>query len=287
MIERCTLDIFAELRSVLHGPPSEARFETACALIEHAPEADRAGRLVPYAVDHMSLWAPSLRRLPDLSITRLADGERLGALALLATYARIERGDLTPAILEALCTHEEFAHLKWVTLRSNPLSPEDLERLLKAPHLASLERLNLIECELGPRAAQRIAHSSGAARLRELFLDDCALADAGLAALADSPHLAQLERLDLGGNGLRSASALKALLRSPALTGLKALDLSRNQLGDDAARVIATSPRTANLTWLDLTGNPMSADARRTLERRSYLNRAARKHLWREAGLLR
>jgi uncharacterized protein (TIGR02996 family) len=107
------------------------------------------------------------------------------------------------------------------------------------------------------------------APVRHLSL--CWLWRPGGAVLALSPHLARLTAL-----GLRSCyidvPALRLLLTSPYLAGLRTLDLSGMRLnGRAAARVVARSANLAGLTALDLRGCRIGSRALAALARAPHL----------------
>jgi hypothetical protein len=76
--------------------------------------------------------------------------------------------------------------------------------------------------------------------------------------LPGCPHLAKLHRLDLWGCQL--GPDVRALAESPHLSGLKELNLSRNDLGDEEAVAVAESPYLAALQKLDVADNPRLTD---------------------------
>lgn len=59
--------------------------------------------------------------------------------------------------------------------------------------------------------------------------------------------------LDLRLTGV--AACARELFGSATLSGLRALDLSRDDLGDDEAKLLARSPWVSRLAWLDLSNN--------------------------------
>jgi hypothetical protein len=85
--------------------------------------------------------------------------------------------------------------------------------------------------------------------------------------LPGCPHLAKLDRLDLWGCQLGADVA--ALARSPYLSGLWELNLSRNDLGDDEAKALAESPHLGALQVFGAADNPrLTADGLRLLQGR-------------------
>lgn len=74
------------------------------------------------------------------------------------------------------------------------------------------------------------------------------------AELPGCPHLANLDRLDLWGCQL--GADVRPLASSVYLAGLRELNLSRNDLGDDEAAALAESPHLGGLRVLDVRDNP-------------------------------
>jgi hypothetical protein len=74
--------------------------------------------------------------------------------------------------------------------------------------------------------------------------------------------------LTLSANPVGNAGAA-ALFTSPHLTGLKVLDLSYCQVGDEALRtLLENSPHADGLVLLDLTGSPASAEMKQLVKDR-------------------
>lgn len=84
------------------------------------------------------------------------------------------------------------------------------------------------------------------------------------------PHLPRIRELSFGDVGDRDK--LKALLRSPRLTGLRSLDGS-GLFGEDDVALIATDPRFAGLTNLGLHGNDLPDRAVEMIARSTILSR--------------
>ena len=81
------------------------------------------------------------------------------------------------------------------------------------------------------------------------------------------PYLAKLERFDLWGCQL--GADVVALARSIHLVGLRELNLSRNDLGDDEAAALVASPHLSGLQVLDFSDNPrLTANGARLLRER-------------------
>jgi hypothetical protein len=78
----------------------------------------------------------------------------------------------------------------------------------------------------------------------------------GLETIASSRAAHTLRRLDLSANPLNPRCA-KLLARSPHLTGLRSLNLSRCRVGDRELYHLTRAKFWPNLVELDLRGNPI------------------------------
>jgi uncharacterized protein (TIGR02996 family) len=119
---------------------------------------------------------------------------------------------------------------------------------------------------VGVDVPQFLAHAQALARspyVHYIDVRDHAVGRANLLALADSPHLARVTILDLAGwytydspADLVDDEQAAALAGSPHVSGLTALNLRCNDIGDAGVHALAGSPYLARLTELDLRANP-------------------------------
>lgn len=202
------------------------------------------------------LGCPALERVDVENLSRVDDRE-------LETFAR------SPAPLRS------FRALAGVR-------PNQLARLLSS--IPAVESMDLSYCDLGligvqalvsaslPRltelrlrfaadgtgtfvdaaAVEQLCRSDLARRLRVLDLDGNRLGDDGAVALAAAPFHA-LRSLHLRGCALGPRGA-EALARSTSLPGLRELDLSENDLGDEGFLALATSAGLTRIARIALHG---------------------------------
>ena len=125
------------------------------------------------------------------------------------------------------------------------------------------------------RVMDRLAQCATLSRVRELDLFGNDLGTGGVEQLVQSPYLGGLDALDLGFNGLDGA-AVRALARASTLPNLKELALNDNRhITGDAVRLLADSPFLAGLRALDLSGNDVTdAGIRALVESRSLVRLA-------------
>lgn len=117
--------------------------------------------------------------------------------------------------------------------RLTPLSAQ----LIGWSDAMSLTSLDLSENRVGDQGMRFLADSSMLSELRALDLTRNDVHGDGLAAFSDAPHLGALEHLSLAHNAITGRGL--ALGDDGGLPALRALDLSRNPLGDEGAAALA------------------------------------------------
>jgi uncharacterized protein (TIGR02996 family) len=207
-------------------------------------------------VDETALQAlatgPSLRRLRSVrmgprSIDREAIGDRLVNVLIANSQfecleeLRLSHRGITDVGVAGLARCPHLCHLRVLALEDgSQISVQGLRALATSPHLRALSTLSLKGCKhLGDEAVRALLAAPWAPALRALCLrrdrrgwDNLGITDAGLEAMAGSPALAGLRLLDLEGHGItdRGAAALEA---SPYLTALGRLNLRLTDVGAD------------------------------------------------------
>src|SRR5262245_10995066 len=192
--------------------------------------------------------------------------------------------------------NERLAGLEEMHLGVGAVQPDGVVAVLDSPVFANLTAFTLAghPPRAGVEFLGELLLRGVPARLRSLSLSRAQFGDAGLELLIASPALPQLDRLDLANNHLNAGRAavlaragglvsLKvltlsanpvgnagaALFTSPHLTGLKVLDLSYCQVGDEALRTLLdNSPHADGLNFLNLTGSPASAEMKQAVKDR-------------------
>lgn len=128
------------------------------------------------------------------------------------------------------------------------LAPNSLAALLDSPVGRGLRRLMLDSCALGRAGA---AELGAAAEVTELMLGRNDIRRGGFAALLSSPLVGRLRALDVSRNGL-DALSVEALGDHPGAGALRALCLADNEIGDAGAAALFRSPHLAGVLVLDL-----------------------------------
>jgi uncharacterized protein (TIGR02996 family) len=160
--------------------------------------------------------------------------------------------------------------LRALNVRNCNLGGEGFRRLVASPHLGSLTALRVPGNAVGSRAVRALFDAASLTSLAELDLaeagsygrtrrygryrEDPVLEAPDLAALAGWPGMARLRSLTLSGNDARRRG-LRALLRSPHVTGLKELTLRTNGLDGRAMQEFGAARPELKLDVLDLGDN--------------------------------
>jgi len=121
--------------------------------------------------------------------------------------------------------------------------------------LAVLRRIRLFHLQLDDETFTRFIRSPYLARPLELDLGANALGPASVAALLAAPFTAEHEAIDLWKNAIGDEGA--KLLAASAPPRLRSLRLSHNDVGPRGALALARSPGLAALEILDLAHNPI------------------------------
>jgi Ran GTPase-activating protein (RanGAP) involved in mRNA processing and transport len=178
-------------------------------------------------------------------------------------------GDAGVAALAAA----ELGQLVHLELYRNQVGPIGAAALARSPHLLELRDLRLNCNSLG---AKGVSNLLGSHRLlHRLYLFDCGLGDEGVRALARSPALTGLTHLELGLNGITDEGA-KALARSRYLGNLRRLDFQLNHIGDEGVAALARSKVLQSVTHLTLNANRIGLKGIRALARSPNLSRLRR-----------
>ncbi len=140
------------------------------------------------------------------------------------------------------------------SIHTNPVFFDGAERVLDA-HPVSLLLLEGMRPVSGSH--QRLAETS-LRGIRQLNLDTQDIAGPNLAAVLQK-NLSEIEFLNIAGNGLGDAGAVKLATESH-LTSLRALRVDRCGIGDAGLAALATSPVLRNLETLFFANNQLTDD---------------------------
>jgi uncharacterized protein (TIGR02996 family) len=160
-------------------------------------------------------------------------------------------------------------NLRSLSLAQTDIEPRAIAGL--APLWGQLVSLDLSHNDIGSAFGQ-MAATDTARNLQTLRLKNCGESGGNaLEALSRESVCPSLHTLVLA-NTVLDAPGLNALLHSSTLAGqLIELDLSRCDLSDQAARLLAGAPALAGVRRLNLRGNPFSEEALVALARSEHL----------------
>lgn len=170
------------------------------------------------------------------------------------------------------------------------LSPAALGGILGAVAQGNIEALSAGGDRIGAPEKFRVLAREVLPPLRRLDMSDDAPKEAGLEAFLASPLPSALQELRLAGcnlntdrtrllaggefDNLRALNlsrnpvgnvGVAALSQSPHLAGLVSLELSYSQVGDEGILALLESPLADGLAYLDLTGSPASEETKELL----------------------
>jgi uncharacterized protein (TIGR02996 family) len=271
-----------------HGRPERAAFVRLQVERTRAPRHDpirdvlalRADRLWDlYGADWVAelpkldgiTWGEFDRGFPRAVVARsLADFERVAnRLPAIAPIDTLElRGPEADIRLGRPRAHNWLRVLR-VRHMGLPGQPREF---FGAPLLSTVHTLELVGLGLDNEAMRVLARSGPLENLRELVLDGNPIGTAGLEALARG-RLRSLTRLSLRGAGrgysddpIVRSEGVEALAGSGVFANLEGLDLTAQEIDDDAIAYLVQSPHLVNLRELTLARNDLTADGLEILE---------------------
>jgi Leucine-rich repeat (LRR) protein len=187
---------------------------------------------------------------------------------------------LDMAEVELLAAAPLLDTLRELTARECDLGIGGFRRLVASPHLKHLTALRVPFNSIGAGAVATLHRATTLPALTELDLSEVGsygrygedpIVDAGaMEELAAWPGLSRLRSLTLNGNDV-SQEGLRALLRSPFVTGLKDLALRGNSLTPEAIAGFGDARSGLQLESLDLGENLLRNFGPRHLARSSCL----------------
>ncbi|HKB05988.1 MAG TPA: TIGR02996 domain-containing protein [Gemmataceae bacterium] len=236
--------------------------------------ARQANRLLDLYRD---AWVAELPRLPGITWGAFERG--FVATVMAESYTRFRRaedeiGDAAP--VDSLELHNSGVSSQFERARSHPrlralrvrnlYLAGRLDAFFDLPLLSTLRTLELTGLEFESEGAAALARSEVLGNLRELILNENYVGVQGMAALAGARSLQNLTRLSVRGmrGGSYSddptvrAEGVEHLAGSHVFQHLTTLDLSGNEIDDDAIGHLLRSPHLVNLKELNLAGNDLS-----------------------------
>jgi uncharacterized protein (TIGR02996 family) len=250
-------------------------------LAKHDPRRNILGRRADRLFDrHGADWVAELPQLDgitwgdfDRGLPRgvrartLTDFER--AASQLTAVAPIDTLELhLPDPRRRLSRAEPHPSLRTLRVRQ-PVLNDRVDELFNSPLLSTLETLELhgLGMELEGDGLTALVRSGRLQHLRALVLNQSAIGNDGLIALAGARNLRNLTRLSIRGDGGGSAygpdsiirsDGIEALTASHVFANLESLDLSGNEVNDEAVAFLVQSPHLVNLKELNLAQNNLS-----------------------------
>ena len=203
--------VFGELRELLAGRASQARWDELTRLVEQAREHEQGwARLcdegLPYARQALRRWPASLpREAPSAWVSRLAGGVDQGQALALANRVKLRSGQRQGAEAAAMQRLRECPYVEDVQALLHEAAPQgslswsasQVVELLQAPPWRMVSTLRLGELE---EVSLRELPAQGLHALELVWPEDDAQAWLeGLEDLADNPWLGRLRALGLGG----------------------------------------------------------------------------------------
>lgn len=287
--------VYADFLDESDDPADRARGElirVQCALArvsdDHPRRAELTHREGELLQAHLPGWTDHLRGLADGFEFRrgLLDGVSVGAATFLAKgdelfrrapVRRVRLLDATRCVVKL--AHCPFlALVRELDLCGNDLGNGGVNVLLRSPYLAQVRELDLSFNGVCDGGVRLLARSTAMPRLRSLALSDNGrISSDGLAMLAGSPHLSGLRALDVSGNAVGD-EGIREAIRSRYLSQLHTFRVHGNCVGDAGAaelagsalvaRMLARSPR------LDLRQNAVGPAGALALAASPHLGRA-------------
>jgi uncharacterized protein (TIGR02996 family) len=280
-----------------HGRPERAAFIRLQVERARAPQYDpvrdvlarRADRLFDlYGADWVAelprldglAWGEFDRGFPRAVVARsLADFERVADR--LPTFAPIDTLEVRgPDADIRLGRPRAHPRLRVLRIRHAGL-PGRTADFFRAPLLSTLHTLELVGLGLENEAVGVLARSAPLEDLRELVLDGNPIGSGGLEALARG-RLRSLTRLSLRGAGgeygddpIVRSEGVEALAGSGVFANLESLDLTAQEIDDDAIAYLVQSPHLVNLRELNLARNELTASGLEVLEEAGWEVRLA------------
>lgn len=263
-------------RALAHEAPSAEVWAEICRLLDACQPA-----LLPLALDYVEgmtqgwpealallgnfddhSWHTELREAPPEWITELIQGQggpKLGLVRVLNLHGERLTGAM--GVQAISCPH--LAGVRWLAVGDNKLSGAFFKALRQSATLPALTHLNLNALTLGLAHAHAMMGESSL-RPTHLSLSHCVFQEPGvLRAILLSPMMAHLEALDLNGSqradGSCAIEAATALKDARHAIGIKALEATDLDLDDASAEVMLAAPSLAGLEHLDLSYNDLGA----------------------------
>ncbi|WP_166829541.1 TIGR02996 domain-containing protein [Thalassoroseus pseudoceratinae] len=192
-----------------------------------------------------------------------------GVFSSLRTF-ELGIGELQEDLVDNLLSRSQFPHLENLILNSlgsvQPIGQRRLQSIGKHPGLAQLRSLAIqsLGMTMNESIATHLFPHPESMQLERLALKGHAVNEDGIRRIAQIPNLKTL-KLDICRLGDECVSILAD---SEQLQSLRILSLTNNELTDAAAEAILKSPHLSHLLALDLSQNAISKDTQTKLRKR-------------------
>ncbi|MBH23018.1 MAG: hypothetical protein CMH57_00895 [Myxococcales bacterium] len=195
-------------------------------------------------------------RFAPLAWQRLLLQAETSPMLRVARVLGFHKVKITTTTARNLLSCPDLTHLRALYLTSRPLSPKFARELAAADNLPALTHLDISGARFGEQGARVIATSPRFDALLHINL-----ASLGVEGVQGWDLPTSLQSLDLGSNQLIWGNHVEARLRDTgvtlaALTDLRALNLSANELRPAHLRLLLEAGAFARLQHLDLSVNP-------------------------------
>jgi uncharacterized protein (TIGR02996 family) len=226
------------------------------------------------------LLCPHLAGVVELDLRGNQAGDDFWSALLNDSFPRVlrrlyaPRGEVWQNELVELLSGPRLASLHLLDLSGSSLHAGFFDRDYPAQGPWAPLDLNLGHLADGPAVlVELFAQVPALKRVHRLSLQNVADHEDVFPALISSPHLTGVRALDLGLCMGLAGAMLGELLAAGLTKQLTALDLSHCELGDEDVIALAGHPHIAGLDWLSLAGNYVSSRGARALARSPYLAR--------------
>lgn len=214
------------------------------------------------------LRSPLFPRLKALTIT----GAPVGMM-LASAFAQVGPGQLrelhlsdcrlSPAMLGGILGAVASGRIEALTAGGDRIGAPEKFRVLAREVLPPLRRLDMSDDSPKETGLEAFLASPLPSALQELQLAGCNLNSDRTRLLAGGAF-GNLRALNLSRNPVGN-EGLAALARSPHLSGLLSLELGYSQVGDEGVLALLESPLADGLAYLDITGSPASEETKELL----------------------
>lgn len=235
---------------LLSAAPSRPAWNRICEALD-ALEGRELDAAIAKVNDALEAWKPFLRFAPrNWAQAAATTGSEPRLRAARTLNLTGQRGLKTTVDKIAECP--DIADLHSLIFSLVPIAPKKMKLLAASPHLERIALLRFSMCFMKDTGLSHLSKSESIQGLRTLDLGNNDLGPRGgkIVAKAKTQVFTGLESLSYANNKIGTEGAL--FLAQAELAALRALDLSRNEVGVEGLRAIATSKTLSALSELTL-----------------------------------